>query len=613
MTSAFPEWQAEEIVEDVPEFLDGKRRDLPVALVRHRGRIPPKRSARNSLSPRFTVDVQTLECQSIADELIIDSLGAPSPLNLQVDSGKPPEDAERNATIAASSQAKDARRVGLLPDGLKRRSSAVKGTICERDNYRGNRDNNDTINKSNHYRLQPPATRAQDKLPDKPLHGTTPVTNPSKSTNSMSNRSSLLINNTNKQLRSLAVAAPSTCPTTTITTAVKPSPQSPSVGLKPISNMKSTPSLDSLDECASSISSTDSGWDKDALPFSAPAGQCIPAIRRDLSAPAPRGREGSGFPHATFSVDIPAALTADPGRPPLATARQLDNTRHMAPTAANDSDCRSVPVKPKLLASCGGDAAACTPQPSPCSRKLPQKTSTTALPSTTSKEVKLASMQPLPPMLPNNKSNITSGSKNKVTPANAVGDSRTEEARAYSYGDLLLGEQESRSVGQSTRKLSNSVASSAGYSVCRDFFDSYATLDLGSTLPSMACTATTRGATAAISPSGSVRPQNMMAANGATALRAKSSFARLNSIRRKALESGAPGQCGTAQPTADNAQEAQMPKPACAAAKCTSQDERPGTGIKEEAEDKDVHDKHRKRAPQTKRTLRRRNTEFEKL
>jgi hypothetical protein len=205
----------------------------------------------------------------------------------------------------------------------------------------------------------------------------------------------------------------------------------------------------------------------------------------------------------------------------------------------------------------------------------------------------------------------------------------------YTENELLLtagaaptvSDHEPRRAKQGgTRNVNSSMMSSAGYSVLRGAYDSHASLEFGSALPSLGTWNATQASTVAGSHVNFSRPPNMMTMNSATALRAKSSFARANSSKRQpqaggaaVRDSDATSSTPTPAPRAspDNAAHRQSPQRAsrggagASNARNATLDDTSDSGAL--GIDDSAHDKHRKRAPQTKRELRRRSTEFEKV
>ncbi|KPA86514.1 hypothetical protein ABB37_00660 [Leptomonas pyrrhocoris] len=654
MTSAFPEWQGEEIVEDVPEFLDGKKRELPAAMVRHRGRVPPKKSARNSASPKVTVDIHTFECQAIDDDLATESLGGPSPLNLEIDLSKPAHKAPNNTTItAAVSSAR------VMRDAAPERGPALKAASNGTNDCSDSSTQASSSNSSN--RQRPPPTRTLGQLRTNPRHVTLPSATMSKSINGTPNRLSPSMNDVDEPPRALAATvvpteaaatlppppSPTTATTTTTSATIKPAQTPVTHAWRHVNNKKSSsPSLDSDCESTSGINSpTDSSPSKSALPFSAPAGQHIPTSLRDVvpvaaATSAPGHRQSVLSPRKSYSTEVAAPLAVKQDLPALATARQLDAARRVAP------------VKPSLLAAAGSGAATATalaPQPASRSRTVSQAEGTTAsVPSTgssatktrvnatassgrataVSRELSRCSTRPRPvnepakqidlPTLPlmstnTHKSNNTNYSgKDKVN--NGAGDGHVGGEASHKDVEVPVSEQEPSTARRSTHTVNSSLMSSTGYSVLRGAFDSHATFDFGATLPSVAGLNASQGPTVSGGRVASARPPNMMVVNDATALRARTSFVRAGSIHRKPQTNGTSGRDGPVPSTSANVAGRRSSTPASRAARCASHDRSPSAKTPEGAEDdSEVHDKHRKRAPQTKRELRRRNTEFEKV
>lgn len=593
MSNAFPEWQTEEIVEDVEDFLGGKK-ELPPAPVRHCGRTPPKKNTKNSMNPKAIVAIQCSECQAIEDDLITESLGAPSPLILEIDSVKP-------ATKAAN-----------------RGADHNHSIIAVHDVNTG----------SSSKRPQPPPKRPPGQLAANPRQLTvlisTTVAAASKSISSTTNCVSPSRNE---------VGAPPPLPYTSATAGAaavaKPSPLPSTLGLRRSGNTKLSPSVGSLDEYSSSVATnTDSSSRKATQPYSALAMQPIPTMRRDVSAPAQDQGKGTHLSRNTLSVNTAADGSA----------------RHSGNTVA--------PVKPALLTPAGsGDgsagarataatapatsavAAVARPQPVFRSRTVPRTTTTTstAIPVTTATvagEAKLrTTVQPPPSRSAASSPDIASPMQQQQstdTPTlpqiGVENTSKETEKGEYTEDELFprecllpVSEYEPCKVKRSTCCLNNSMMSSVGYSVLRGAYDSYATLDFGSTLPSLVNLSTTHGSAVAGSRAGSVRAANLMTVNNATALRAKGPFPRVSSATRRPQANGArPPHTGASQATTDDVTPGNV--------RSSKPDKKMDAGTPELGEDDyNAYNRHckrapkTKRAPQTKRELRRRNIDFEKM
>lgn len=645
MASPIPEWQTEEIVEDVPEFLGGKRREVPVEMVRHRGRVPPKKNIKNSVSPKAIVEIQTFECQAIEDDLATDSLCAPSPLTLEIGAAKPTSKSSSSTatnTTTASPPNRPFLSVRASPDRAAVASPAPSGVSAPTTAKTGQATVSAATTTAAAVQPRPPATRMQRQVSANPRQVT-----PSKLISGTPNLLSPSMNDVIEQPPTTTTRR--IAPRASTTTRTPPSSSSGGPGTAAAAQSApapSPPSARSLDNESnnnsshhSSASSLDASGPRRVSPnpVSAPVGQSIPVLRRDISAPNPGqngndtngGKGGGEVPRKAYSADVPSPLAAKQTRP----------------TPAPRGRVAMAPVKPPTPATTAATGTA--PQPASRSRTAPRSLPASAAAVTrtplsagdvgkadaalqppraaaASPEVAAATQRQreanaekgrpggpvgLPDVLPQQQIQRPSGD---------AGDYGFDDLFASASGGLPVSEQEPRLVQQKTRtqNVNNSMASSAGYSVLRGAFDSYATMDFNSTLPSLANLNGTLNGTTNGSRVNSARPANMMTVNGATALRAKGPFVRGASAQRRQPGAGpvpVRGRAAAATPD-DNA----VSNPLASEAVKQATQRRiavtaPRTTPEADEADGEGHDKHRKRAPQTKRELRRRSTEFEKV